>query len=199
MKNIELFISLLLLLFALSILIFLVYSLLRPLLSLFKVFKETSKIKFATQKLQSVEKLLEQDKTAKALEELKKTFILDRFQTEQSIQALSSHHQEVLSKCISAAEQLGGRLENLAKVESMLSERTEMLTLYNKASFSFQNLKNKRLKEGKKIPNWSKDEYKTRVEQIKQELGRNEKSLEEEINKLFMFLNNRSQENIVYH
>ncbi len=199
MKNIDLIIPLILLLFALCVLTFLVYSAIRPLVSLFKVFKESSKIKLASQKLQNVEKLLEQDKIKKALEELKKTFLVDHFKTEQGIKALSTHHQEALSSCIAAAEQLGGRLENLAKVENILTERSEMFSIYNKANQSFQSLKNKRLKEGKNIPNWSKEEYKTRIVQVKQELARNEKSLEKELNKLFMFLNNRSQENIVYH
>ena len=199
MSNIDFIISLVLFLTALSLLAYLVYSATKPILSLFRTFKETSKIKVASQRLASVEKLLNDDEVTKALDILRKTFLFDRFQTQPALLALTTHHQETLSKCINAAEQLGGRLENLADVEKILLQRSEMLSIYNKAIYSFESLKLKRTNEGKKVPSWSKEEYKTRVAQIKQELSRNEKSLEEEINKLFMFLKKRSQENIVYH
>lgn len=193
----DFFVAAVLILASVALIYFIASSILRPLSSFLFELREKSLISQAAKRLDKVEKLLGEDNFHASLEELRKAFLFDVFRTETGLKALKDHHQNTLSRCIAAAEQLGGRLENLAYVEKILIERSEILLIYSKAISSYQSLKARR--EGKKIPTWSKNEFETRIAQIKGELSRNQKSLDEELNKLFMFLKNRSQENIVYH
>ena len=193
----DLIIAALLILFSLMLIFIIGFSVLRPLSKFIFEIREKTIVDRAAKRLEKVEKLLNEDNFHASLEELRKAFIYNTLSTEQGLKALREHHENALSRCIAAAEQLGGRLENLAYVEKILNERAEILSLLNKALGSYQNLKARR--EGKKTPSWSKNEYQARIVQIKGELSRNQKLLDEELNKLFMFLKNRSQENIVFH
>lgn len=188
-----------LIVFSLFLIYFIGSSILKPLSAFLWELREKSLINKASARLNKVEKLLGEDNFHASLEELRKAFLYETFKSDAGLKALKEHHENALARCIAAAEQLGGRLENLAHVEKTLLERSEILAIYSKALTSYQSLRYRRTSEGKKMPSWSKTEYETRIAQIKGELGRNQKLLDEELNKLFMFLKNRSQENIVFH
>ena len=197
MGILDFLIAVLLLAFAVVLVVFIAGSVFKPLFSFLRELKEKVIIDKAIARLEKVEKFRNEDNFNASLQELRKAFLYDIFQTERSLSTLKEHHQNALSRCIAAAEQLGGRLENLGVVEKVLIERSEILVLYTKALSSYQSIRQRR--EGKKMPSWSKNEFETRIAQIKGELSRNQKTLDEELNKLFMFLKNRSQENIIYH
>ena len=94
---------------------------------------------------------------------------------------------------------MNSRAKNIADVERLFMERNELMSLYMKARESYHNLRFRREKAGKNIPDWSKSDFEKRITEIKKELKRNESALQEALDQLFEALATPGEENIVYH
>lgn len=179
--------------------VYFIKQLASPLVSLLKIGGQKTKVNKTSKRIVKIDQLISSGKTSKAINELEKSFLLDIPKTLPSISEIRMHNQEVLSRCLTIAEDKGAKVENIAQVEHLLLERTELFTLYLKAKESFSTLRTKRKKEGKKTPDWSKNEFQNKIEQIEDELHKNNVSISIELKKLFDYLSKDNSEDIVYH
>ena len=192
-------IALFLLGLAIALLIGLSWMMMNPLLGGLRGKKGSSKIRKYSARLTKVDELIEGKKPEEALKLLRKAIVLDTTLNEGAIRKLKEHHQNVLSRCLVLAEELGSRAENIAEVEHLLMQRVELQSLLQKASESFQNLKFRREKAGKNLPSWSKTDFEKRIKEIQEEMKKNETETNEAIERLFTSLGSPSTDNIVYH
>ncbi len=192
-------ISLVLLGLGLATLIGLTWAMMNPLLGTVRGKKGSSKIRKYSERLKRIDDLIESKKADEALKQLRKAVLLDATLNEAAIRKLKEHHQNVLSRCLVLEEEIGSRAENIAEVEHFLMQRIELQNLLIKATESFTNLKFRREKAGKDLPNWSKTDYEKRIKEIQGELKKNESEANEAIDRLFTALATPTEDNIVYH
>ena len=194
-------VAMLLLGIGLAIAIYLTWTMTSPFLGSMRGRKGGSKIRRAQERLKKVDQLLADQKAAEALKVLRKSLLLDAALTSANISRLKEHHQNMLSRCLVIAEELGSRAENIAEAERLLMERIELQGLLFKASDSFENLRGRREKAGKELPTWSKSDFESRIKEINQELKKNETAAVAAVERLFASLSSPSEDddNIVYH
>ncbi len=170
-----------------------------PLRQLVKQVRTLSRIRSAAHRLVLVDSLLAQQKPLQALEALKKAVFTNSATSAAAIEALKEHHQNILSRCLVISEELGARPENLAEVESLLLEHSELQVLLIRVTESYRGMKFRRQKEGKAMPKWSKNEFEQRIAQIRNEIARNSQSLDEALDVLFASLAQGPRETVTYH
>ena len=175
------------------------WLLLSPILKLGRWFGSSSRIRSAAERLKTIDRLIEENKYQEALKALRKTIIVDSGGSLAVIEALKEHHQNVLSRCLVIAEDLGSLPDNIAEVERLLLERAELQVLLLKAAESYSSVKSRREKSGKAFPLWSKSEYENRLSQIREELNRNTENLGKALNHLFTSVASSRKEGIMYH
>ena len=202
----------------LGLAIYLVWSMLGPLLFLFRSRGGTSdRSKSPTSSgragssrglrkeekiLAKVDQLLEANKTTEALKQLRKAIVLDPRLSESTLTRLKDHHQNILSRCLIIADETGSNAENIADVEHLLMQRIELQQLLLQAKESFSKLKHRREKAGKNIPSWGKSDFDQRIKQIEEELKKNHEDTVVSVDKLFSNLSNPKpdkEDDIVYH
>ncbi|HMO17706.1 MAG TPA: hypothetical protein PKA63_05640 [Oligoflexia bacterium] len=94
---------------------------------------------------------------------------------------LRTHHQDFLARCVELTELMNARASNICELESLFTERGDLLQLVFKARFSFETLLEKRGGEGKTIPLWTRAEFEKKEEEIREALHLNKNKLEREI------------------
>ena len=177
----------------------LVYQLAGPFLHLFRGGTDNAKLKRARGKLEQVDALLSNHRPLEALKLLKKAVYFDEIGAYKHISAIKEHHQNFLSRCLIIAEELDRRPRNIAEIEQLFLERSELQILQIRVTESYQNIRFRREKAGKGVPDWSKADFEQRLKQIKEELGRNKNSLTEELNELFKALGTQQSSDQLYH
>lgn len=173
--------------------------LLGPVIQLVKSGRDSSRLHKALASLATIDALISNQQYPQALAMLRNSLLLDRVFNPAVLNKVREHHQNVLSRCLIIAEELGHRAENIAEVEGLLLARNELQELLVKVNASYRNLKSRRTSSGKKIPGWSKAEFETRLNEVKRELTLNDKMLGEALNRLFESLSEDHQSTIVYH
>jgi len=179
--------------------VYFIKQLASPLLGLLKIGGEKTKVIKTSKKVDKIDKLIANEKFDSAINEIKKSFLLDTPKALKSVSEIRNHNQSLLSHCLILAEKKQTSAKNIAQVEHLLLERTELFSLHLKAKESFSSLKIKRKKEGKKTPEWSKADFENKIDQIKDELEKNKAAVDRELKILFKFLSQESKEEIVYH
>ena len=192
-------IALVLGLLGLSLLLSLLFLLLSPARKFFVFQKDRNRLKHALTQLAVVDGHLENEQTQEALKSLRSCFVFDHITDADLLDAYREHHQNVLSRCLIIAEDLGRRPEHLAEVEKLFLERTELFHLLLKAESSYRSLGERRSKEGKGIPTWSKADFESRISQIEAELSVNLKAVKKAIDELFRAMSSGGETPIVYH
>lgn len=158
------------------------------------------KFRKAAQRLKRVDELLEGELYADALKELRRSVVFDARSSRQLIATLRDHHQNVLSRCLVISEALGSRSENIANIEQLFLERTELQLLLLKAHDAYRRLQDRREQAGKALPAWSQADYDKRLRDVASELLRNKRVLIGELDTLFSNLQAPPKpEEIVYH
>ncbi len=143
---------------------------------------------------------ISQKKFSEAIKILKSAVFLDLFVKTELVDIIKEHHQNILSRCLIIADELETKATNVADVERLFMERSELQSLYIKAFESYSSLKDRRQQSGKEIPQWSKVEFKNKLQEISRELNVNQKLLEKNLAKFFEELQkNSSSSNIIYH
>lgn len=195
----SLIIPLVLAIFGIALLGGLIFLMLSPVRKLVKFQKTKGRLKQGRTQLARIDMLLRSEKAREAIRLFPGAFLLDIIDDRPTIQAYQEHHQNVLSRCLSVSDALGTRTEYLGDVENLLLERTELLHLLAKARDSFRNLGERRTKEGKPMPAWSKSDFQGRISQIEKELQSNLRNLNEAIEKLCQALRGAETSSITYH
>ncbi len=170
-----------------------------PLTKAIKARRKSSGIQKYSQKLATVDVLIREHKFDQALQLLKKSVIVELFDEYPQVEFMQEHHQAVLSKFLSITEELGARAENIALLEQLFTERSELNILYVKVRDSFASIKGKRESKGKELPGWSKSEFEQKIKEIQVELAENTKALDVELNKFIAGLTPGTAQSITYH
>ena len=179
--------------------LYLLSLLLAPVYQLIQQGRSASRIHAASSKLKAVDELIARHRPQEALQSLRRSILFDRGVSPATVDALKEHHQNVLSRCLVIAEELGSRAENIADVEQLFLERTELQVLYLKANESYRGLRFRRERAGKGMPSWSTSEFEQRLSQIKEALTRNSDALASALDRLFTAVGEKGREEIVYH
>ena len=153
----------------------------------------------ATKRVEVADKLMTENRHPEALQELRKAVLLGVFYNPNLIEALKEHHQNILSRCLIISEESNSRIENIADVERLFLERTELLSLLSTAQESFGRITKRREMAGKSTPDWSKKDYKKRIGEIKKQLLDNQKKLREELKSLFVLKKASVEDSVTYH
>lgn len=170
-----------------------------PLFAIVKDRRQSSKLKKAADRLEEVDGLIAERKFPVALKILKQLIIFDPVEHPKSVESVREHHQNVLTRCLIISEELGSRAENLAEVERLFIQRSELQTLLIKAGDSFRSLQERREQAGKDIPQWSKSDFEQRLKDIRAELDANQVLLTKAADQLFSALESPRSEGIIYH
>lgn len=180
--------------------LWLIYFFIRPIFQHFGVLKlpKQSGFKFRRNQryIRKADDLMNEGKFFEAMKELRKSLILDVLKNEDAIFKTREHHQNLLSRCLVIGEQLNCKLENLPKVEHLVTQRSELLLLLLKTETAYRNFLSKR----KDAPEWSKKDYQMKVLQVKQELSTNKTDLSRELDSLLKNLKISNKEsNVTFH
>ncbi len=156
-----------------------------PLLSSAAGSRQSMKIKRAALRIRNADRLIDSRQYPQAVIELKRSVLLDTVFPPSLLIAVRDHNQNLLSRCVTIAEEMNARPATLPDVERLFQQRIELLSLQNKAAEAYDKLRNRRLSAGKEIPNWSQSDFSGRLKEIRKELEKNTADLERALRALF--------------
>jgi hypothetical protein len=151
--------------------------------------------------LQKIDKAISEKRYDQALALLEKGIRYEKPNNLQTIVNLREYHQNVLSRCLIVAEELGTKITNIAELEKTLIQRFELQELFIQAQDSMHRFKQRRLEKGKSAPDWSVGDYKSKIEKISKEIKENDKQFKNEFRVLFRSLNEqkKASQQPMYH
>jgi hypothetical protein len=153
----------------------------------------------ASSALQKADSFIQRSQWKDALAAVQQAVVFDQVYDRQIISALSEHHQNVLSRLLLVAEGLTARPQNIADLERLFMERTELLVLHLKAIEAYKRLKSRRVQSGKAVPSWSRGDFDKRSAEIQTELKRNQNALADELRKLTAHLLSPPKDQVTLH
>jgi hypothetical protein len=179
--------------------VYLLSSLALPFLVWLRSTGQSMKLNRSFQKLAAADRLMDAKRPVEAAAELRRAVIIDNLVRSTFLPLVREHHQNILSRCVVIAEEVGGRPDNLPLVERLFIQRAELQSLYNRARDAYAKLRTRRETAGKDIPSWSKGDYEKRAKDISAELEKNLRELESALDKLFTSITTPSREHIIIH
>ena len=164
---------------------------------------QVSRVSRSEGRLAKADKLIEKKNYKKAIKTLVKGLALEKeIGAEVTLSDIKNRQQDILSRFLLIAEELGTRIENLSQIEQLLLKHAELSTDLGKARQSYKNLKSRREKLGKVIPDWSKKDFKQQVDSISKDRKANIRELNKEMDLMIKNLKKGSpskEENVTYH
>lgn len=158
------------------------------------------RLKRALKRIQKADDLMAANEFTQAIAELRRAILLDMRGTPKVIGQIKEHHQNILSRCLIIAEELGSRAPNIAEIEKLFLERAELLNLELKTGIAYAKFRSRRQTAGKEIPDWSKGDFERRAKEVREELARNLRDLQDGLNELFTSIQTpASKDNITIH
>ena len=199
MELFDFFISLVLLGFSFALLAYLLQLLLAPVRGSYQGTRGSFKLKRSLKRIADADQFLEEKKLDEALRELRKATLLDLHPDMEMIGPLREHHQNILSRFLVISEEYGSRIGNIAVVEQLFLDQTELHLDLVRAKTSYNKLQDRRKQSGKDIPSWSKNDYQARISEVKKALGHNQRQLSRELDRLITDIKTPVGESITYH
>ena len=197
----QLIIPILIALLSLAVLAFLLRSMLSPFFGskgLSSIFGYLGSLKGASERknfaqrqkvLDDVLKEMKDDQIDAALHQLPKAFLFEHIKlSPELLGPVGRHNLTALGEIIHISKKKMIRLENLGKIEGLLDARIHMMKNYFEISANHQELRKKRRKEGKSLPEWADGEYKGRLDDLLKDLDENYNSLADEMSVIFQRL-----------
>lgn len=131
----------------------------------------------------------------------KDAFYLDRINyLLSSVEKVHSHNINVLSRFLNLAEKRSSHIPNLALIEELFAERTELMNAFLDTKLSLKKIRNKKKgASSKPVPDWALIEFSKKESEIKSKIDQNRQVLEKELVKLFDSQNNQQNQGITYH
>jgi hypothetical protein len=149
--------------------------------------------------LEEFDSAIEQGHIEEAILALRMAPFLDIPSNSQLLTAIKDHNQETLSRHLLLSDTLNVRVPNIAKLESLFTERSELLQLVFKSRYSYESLIEKRKSEGKDIPSWTKVEFEKKELEIKNALKKNLDHLRDELYHFFKHLEETPRSEVLIH
>ena len=145
------------------------------------------------------DELLGKEHWRDALDCLRAGFLFSEPSEKNAIAALRDHHQNILSRCLIAGERLGTHAPNVATVEQLLLERSELLLSLTKARENYSRFRSRRETSGRQAPSWSVKDYETRIVELRRRLKANRRETHQALDTFFAALKTAPQKDVVYH
>ncbi|MCC6220821.1 MAG: hypothetical protein IT291_06245 [Deltaproteobacteria bacterium] len=175
------------------------YLLIREVAVILKGGRNLLRFRKAESKIMAADVFIEANQYESALRVLEQAFVFDACKNRELITAAKDHNQTILSRCLIAAEEIGGSIAILPKIEHLLLERAEIQLLLLKTDEAFRKVSNKRELAGKELPSWSKKDYSQKIAQIKSQLEKNEKDLLSSLKVFFAEIKKPPSDNVTIH
>ncbi len=181
-------ISVILILFSLTILGTLGYFIFKPTRELILRSRSKSELAKKLDMIQRFDTLLENGAPLDAIPHLSSILFLDIPRSAENLSGIREINQAFLARALALSEKLGAHIPNIEVVETLIVERGELTQLLFKAKYSYETILEKRENDGKSLPRWSLNEFERKEGEIESSLSINLKNLKSEINKLELSL-----------
>lgn len=136
-----------------------------------KGFSERWRFRRCSRALEDIDRALIAQNSVGARKLFPRALFLDWIQDSPELIAKSSHHHlDLLNKLIILAELENGTIRNLPKLETLLSQRGELLTSAFETRVARKRFKEKQKQKGKNPPKWSTKEFDTRLNALEKEV-----------------------------
>lgn len=148
----------------------------------------TEKLRFKNKVrlIKSADDMLAGGVTDKAFGLLRDGFFLESVQNDADlIDRIRGHHSGIVSRLMVIAEQRAASIPNLAVVEDLLQSRCELMRLHLETLQGRRQLSRARKRE---MPQWAKEEYRRKLDDILDRLKTNRRSIESQLSETFSFL-----------
>ena len=138
----------------------------------------------------------------RALPLLRHSFFLDTLRLDgRLIELVSSHHLQVLERLVEVSHAHGRSLFNLPVVEDLLIARAQLFRSYFDARNARSSLSQRIQEKGRPAPAWATGEHDKRIDEIRDRIATNARSLESQLKELFAHLESSpaKQDEVTYH
>ena len=174
-----------------------------PFKALFDNFRAKSSLNRANRHLARATQFMDKGDYQAAIAELERSFVMSVQSAPAAINKIREHHQSILSRYLVIGEEMqldtAGLTSEIANVEQILLQRSELEMLSHRAKESFQRFVNKQSKVGKAAPKWSQEEYQEKISEIEKNIKENTSALQEALRDLFNQLKSPTERPVVYH
>ncbi len=198
MNLFELIFAIGLCLFAIFIIGYLLFLILRPLIGDPRGLAEKFRIRNREALAKEADLMIEKSDWKEALRLIRNSFYFDNIKSDSAlVEKISQHHMGLLSRLMIISDKQGRNLENLAIIEGLLMSRCEIMRAWFEAFSSHRKLV---AKHSKKIPSWALDEYRNKIKELEDKLSVNQRSLKSQMDSAYKILSNKMMvEEVTYH
>lgn len=198
MSGIDLLIAIVLGLLGLVLIVTMARIYLRAIFGDTRGWAENYRFRQRERNLKSADQALQSIVTAAGLRLLRESFFLDQVRGDIGlVEKVNAHHMALLERLLRIADEQSKHLPNLAIVEDLIQTRCELMRGYQEAVTGRESmLKNRK----RAVPAWALEEYRKKLDQIADQLRTNRKTLEGQLNELFVVLQReKATLQITYH
>lgn len=136
------------------------------------------------------------DSAAKRLKDL---FVLDHIRGKAGVlEAVRAHNFLCLSKFISLSQAAKTQVPIISNVESLLDERSRLLSLFQDSSTLHEKIKEKRRREGKG-DSWDGGEFEAKIREVMDDIEKNKNELRQEIEAVVTVILRRGGGDVKFH
>lgn len=144
--------------------------------------------------LEAFDQLIKEEKFSEALKALGNAISYDLLSGSELINQLKRHYQNILSRAVILADEQEIEIEYLAETEHLLLERIDLLLLNDNVSTTYSRVQSKREQLGKDVPEWTKEDFQKRLNEVKHELAENKLALTSSFKRMLDSLSSATQE-----
>jgi hypothetical protein len=201
MGNLDTAILVFVLFLSLGIILFVFTLFIRSVVGDIRALPERWKFRKKKRLLLQADELLKTGAVQQAASVLMDAFYLDQIKVDPSlIDPILNHHLDILSRVISVTEKHSRHLENLPILEDLLHSRCQLMKAWFERTYAREKIRRKKAEDGKPAPGWAAQEFVRQLEDIKDKLTTNRRSLLSRLKDLFGSLEKmRLEGEVTYH
>lgn len=134
-----------------------------------------------------------------ACKKIKEVFILEHIKGNDSLlESIRAHNYLALTKVIALAQEAKTQVPSISTVETLLDERSRLLSLFKDSSILHEKIRDKRRREGKG-DSWDGGEFESRIAELSDDIEKNRHDLKEAIGDLLLVLARRGSRDVNIH
>ncbi|MCB0318152.1 MAG: hypothetical protein KDD56_05300 [Bdellovibrionales bacterium] len=158
-------------------------------------FFQTFLRKIHSSKFDKIDALIEQEKLKEAFFMATEVFIFDISKIKvNNLQALFINNSEVFKRIVKTTEVLNPPVKEIPIIEELISSRASLSKSFVEASLTKSSIK-----KSNSNKNWALDEYNNRINDLKDKLQTNSRSLTVQIDSLKQKMQSSQNESLTYH
>ncbi|MBX7138038.1 MAG: hypothetical protein K1X83_08650 [Oligoflexia bacterium] len=131
----------------------------------------------------------------------KSAFYLEQIKSDpRLVERAHNHNLSILGKILAMADRYALHLDNLAIVEDLLGNRSQLMRTFLEKKSARDVLKRKRAGKGKQPPEWALTEFNAQLDELRDRIAVNRRSLESQLEKLLLSIKNvKKADEVTYH